>query len=372
MTRFGTHSRRIAVRRPEPWYWTARKGWYVQIEGKQRLLGKDPSPRMNKAGEPVPPDAVSRAYYRMMAAGGMVDERDRLGLTVAEAADLFLESKAGLRKTTLDLAKFFVQRFVNGVTANRRLCDVKVGDVERVAESYADRWSPSTRGNFVSHVGGLFAWAMKCGYLVMNPIGGYKPRYPEAARTRGMTDAEFWSLVDKAGDVEFKQVMQFLRATGCRPGEARAVEAAHVHLVRPWIVLPADLHKSGGRTGKPRIIRMPKETEDMVRALCAKHPNGPIFRNSRNGGPWSKTALINRVRRYRRQLGLGEDVVPYLLRHAAVTRLLDGGTDIARAAKIVGHAGVDVTQRIYYHPDEALIMEDMERSYLAGKRPKEG
>ena len=42
-------------RKPEPWYWERRNGWYVQLNGKHVFLGEHPSdapkPEKNKKGK---------------------------------------------------------------------------------------------------------------------------------------------------------------------------------------------------------------------------------------------------------------------------------------------------------------------------------
>jgi hypothetical protein len=44
---------------PEPFYCSARKGWFVQIGKRQAPLGLDSDPRRDKkTGRPVPPQEV--------------------------------------------------------------------------------------------------------------------------------------------------------------------------------------------------------------------------------------------------------------------------------------------------------------------------
>lgn len=68
---------------------------------------------------------------------------------------------------------------------------------------------------------------------------------------------------------------------------------------------------------------------------------------------------------------MSEDVTPYLIRHATASRLIDQGAELARAAKVMGHAGVNMTQAVYYHADETAIMNELEKAFESG-RPKKG
>lgn len=358
------------MRRPEPWYWEARKGWYVQVNKRQIRLGVDESPKKNKAGDYVPSDAVSREYFRLMAVNGKIESKEMKNATIAEVVDLFIASKEKMRPATRRKHIYFLQALIDGSAKGKRLPDLKISDVERIAENSGRRWKSGSKYGFISDVKTLMAWAKNVGWLEFNHMAGYENPYPTPARTRGMTDEEFWLLMDKSKDLQFKQILQFLRGTGCRPGEAIIVEARHVHPVRPIVVLSHEEHKTGRRTGKARMLRMPIDVNTSVRALCEKYPKGPIFRNSRNGGGWKTGSIQRRFRQYRRKLGLGEDVTPYLIRHGAVTKMLDGGTATHLAAKIAGHSHSNMTQAVYYHPDEEKMLDEVNKAFDAGARKK--
>lgn len=358
------------MRKPEPWYWEARKGWYVQLNRKQVKLGSDDSPRKNKAGEYVPTDEVNREYFRLMAVNGQVEPREMKNSSVAQVVDLFIASKEKMREATKHKHVYFLQVLIDGAGKGRKLTDLKIADVERIAENSGKKWSSGSKHGFVRDVKTLMTWAKNAGWLEFNRMAGYENPYPAPARTRGMTDEEFWKLMDAAKDLQFKQILQFLRGTGCRPGEAVIVEARHVHPNRPVVVLSHEEHKTGRRTGKARILRMPADVNTSVRALCEKYPKGPIFRNSRNGGGWRRDSIQRRFRQYRRKLGLGEDVTPYLIRHGAVTKMLDGGAATHLAAKIAGHSHSNITQSVYYHPDEDKMLDEVNKAFDAGARKK--
>jgi hypothetical protein len=72
------------MRKPEPWYWSARKGWYVQVNEKQVRVGEDDNPKPK--GKPEPPEAVMREYYRVMGTAGKLDVSDKQRATSATQA----------------------------------------------------------------------------------------------------------------------------------------------------------------------------------------------------------------------------------------------------------------------------------------------
>src|SRR5580700_7245960 len=86
--------------------------------------------------------------------------------------------------------------------------------------------------------------------------------------------------------------------TGCRPGEVAKVTAADCDLAAGIWVLAK--HKTAKKTGTPRVIYLPPEAVELTRELVAKHPEGPLFLNSR-GQPWTRNAIRIRFRNLRQK-----------------------------------------------------------------------
>jgi integrase len=112
--------------------------------------------------------------------------------------------------------------------------------------------------------------------------------------------------------------------TGCRPQELRAIEAACIdgHKIM--------LHE--------RTIYLNIAAAGIVRQLAARHPVGPIFRDS-NGEPWTKDSLAQAFRQLRDVLGI-DGLCAYTFRHLFITRLLKQGIDAATVTAIVGRPTV--------------------------------
>ncbi len=329
-------------RKPEPWYMSRRKAWFVQLDKKQVKLGDDPDPRPKK--KPLPPEPVMREYYRVMAVGGRTTESERIRATVAEVCEIFLEAKAQTREKTQEGHAYFLNRFAAPLVG-REFRTIRKDDIVQTAESQP-RWNETTKHSFIARVLILYRWAREAGYLEFNPLAGWGNPYAAPPRKRGMTKAEFQLLIDHSPDMQFKNAMAFLKGTGCRPGEMRVVEARHLDPKNAFITLEWQLHKTGRRTKKVRRIGMPKVIETMVRSLALRYPTGPIFRNSIDDTPWGKGTIAKRVRDYRRKLGLSEDVVPYLIRHATLSAMMNQGTSAHITAKAGGHQGTSTLEGV--------------------------
>lgn len=123
-----------------------------------------------------------------------------------------------------------------------------------------------------------------------------------------------------------------------------AVTAANVDL-RTGVWQFAE-HKTDGKTGECRIVVLTPEMQTMTKRLAQEYPEGPLFRNE-DGNPWNTNSIRCRFRRVQKKLGLGDDLVAYLYRHATATDMLEAGTGIAQVAEILGHKSVDMVMRHY-------------------------
>jgi site-specific recombinase XerD len=57
------------------------------------------------------------------------------------------------------------------------------------------------------------------------------------------------------------------------------------------------------------------------------------------------------------KLGLPDDRVVYLARHAFGTRALDAGHSVAMVAKMLGHNDTGTVIRHYFHPDQTAMID---------------
>jgi integrase len=105
--------------------------------------------------------------------------------------------------------------------------------------------------------------------------------------------------LDAIPDREFRDLLEFLWETGCRPIEARILEATHVDIAMQIAILPP----SNNKTRKAeRVIILNQKATEICRRLVCQHPDGAIFRNTR-GRPWTKDSINCRFHRLKKKLG---------------------------------------------------------------------
>jgi integrase len=131
--------------------------------------------------------------------------------------------------------------------------------------------------------------------------------------------------------------LRFMRATGCRPGEAYSATAADFRLADdPPVYIPQH-HKCESR-GMDRVIVLNPAAVAVVReALAASgQTHGPLFRNT-VGNRWEVTTMAHMIERACSALGIAR-WTPYQLRHLAATEAVNRTGSEAAAAALLGHS----------------------------------
>jgi integrase len=178
---------------------------------------------------------------------------------------------------------------------------------------------------FTRSVRCLYRWAR-----LADPLDGITPP-AEGRRERTLTAGERIRLLKKCG-FELKRILWFLSKCGARPQELRELRWCEVHererVIRLVKFKASDRRKDGVRV---RLIPLPVEAARVLGYWRRKRqPAGAelVFANER-GRPWTSAALRLAVARARRRarldVGGGEQVVSYTLRHTFATEKATGG-----------------------------------------------
>ena len=148
-----------------------------------------------------------------------------------------------------------------------------------------------------------------------------------------------------AANPAFRQLLTFMRETGCRPDEASMIQKHHVDLENREIRFKIGEDKTSDKTGKPRIIHLNDTALTIIRSLIAIFPAGPLFWNSR-GQPWNKDSMNCATRQARKKARLGNNLaVAYAIRHQYFTDALASGVPIAIVAEMTGTSAEMIAPR---------------------------
>ena len=106
-----------------------------------------------------------------------------------------------------------------------------------------------TQNDAVKIVQRLLNWSVEQDYISVNPVRGMKR--PKRQRRDIFYTHDQWKQIRRHANGPLVDLLDFLYMTGCRPQEARTIEARHVK--DDLIIFPADESK-GER--EPRVIYM--------------------------------------------------------------------------------------------------------------------
>ena len=316
------------MRPPKPWFWAARKGWYVKLDGKQIKLSDD-----KKLAE--------LAFHRLMADRG--EAKPLKNVTLADVFDAFLESVNKHHPKSLEWYRSFLQDFANG---RQKMLAGEVTEMmvrDWVTGPHPRPWGQSTQRSAITVIKRALNWCIEAKLLAENPIRHMK-RPSAVARDRILTEQERVEILSWYPDGDpFRDFLVALMESGCRPGEVMKVEAKDVDLDgETWTVHG----KTTDRTGKKRVIYMTPELSALTARLCERNPTGPIFLNE-DGNPWNRQAVNCRFRRKRKSKGLPKDVTAYVYRGTWATDALVNGVSDATVAELMGHKGTATLHKHY-------------------------
>jgi integrase len=288
--------------------------------------------------------AALKRFHELMAQEAVATSPESPDATVASLCEQFLDwSHRNNKPPTYDYYRFFLQDFCNRY-ATLRVVELKPFHVTRWLDSHTDTWNQSSRRCAIACVKRVMNWACDEGYIAASPIRKLR-KPPGLSREKVLTVEEDQSILNNT-DQTFRLVLLALRQTGARPGELASVQCSDFDpSSETWVLRK---HKTGEKTGKPRIIYLTPCVVTVSKILQAKHRTGPLFLNSR-GVAWTSNAIRCRMRRLREKLKLDQGVVAYAYRHTFATRGLVNGVSIAAMSELLGHCDTKMVSMHYGH-----------------------
>ena len=342
------------ARKASPWYWEARSGWYITKNNQHHPLGKHPEdappPRKHKGKWNAPP-AVWNAFYKLMAQPPEAAPKPSpaVGPTVAEIFEKYLAwcSIHRAPRTYKD-HRDFIQCFLDESPGVALLVATALRPFHVI--EWVDKhpsWGNTRRRNAIIAVQRPFNWAVELGHLETSPVRRIKK--PLSGRREQVVTPEQWQKIrDHYPENDpFRDLLEVCWESGCRPTEARTMEARHVRLDRLCILFPPDEAKGKKRW---RIIRLTPRAAEIIKRRLDGRGDGLVFLNA-DGKPWTAFAMNCRFCRLKKHTGVKH--FAYAWRHGFATRKLLQGHDHLTVAELLGHTDGATLAKVYAHLDQA-------------------
>jgi len=198
-------------------------------------------------------------------------------------------------------------------------------------------WSKAGQCGIVQR---CFNWAADdMDVIQRNPFKGV--RFAKGSGRRRLTDEEFAAALAHAGPA-LARVLRFCRYTGCRPAEMSGARWSDLRSEPGACWLELAQHKTVEKTGKPRLIPLPRIAVEIIVEITPNEGQEFIFLN-RRGRPWRKNALCMAWAKVRKLAGLPADAFLYGTRHSHVSGGIENGVPLADMAKLENHTDPKMT-----------------------------
>lgn len=327
------------------WYWKAQKTYCVTIDGKRHRLGKDKKEAQDE-------------FHRLM-----LQSTPALSDSIAVILDDFLtwtlENRA---ERTYKGYKDYCQSFV------KEYPKVRVGDLTptHVTKWLANKtWNGTTKRNAIIAIQRGMNWAVKNRGLDRNPIKGMEK--PEAtSRMQIISLDEFKVILRNTPNRNFRNLLRFCWECGCRPQEAKMLEAKHIEFEKHRFKY--ETKDSKGKKSA-RVVYLTEKAEVILRRIMA--PEGKLFLNNR-GNPWTAYAVKCRFARLEEKIG--KRYTQYAFRHTWITRKLKAGVDSHIVATLAGHKDTNMIHKVYsaIADDHEFLTQQARINPDAVAEPKKG
>jgi integrase len=315
---------------------------YVRLAGHQVYLGPAHSPEAHaryaalladwRAGVPIEGAPPASAVKRLTMA------------EVAEAYLLHCVAKYGPKSKTTYQAKYVARELLQDHAA-ARIADFGPRAFRMIRDRMqADGRSRQWTNRLMNAIRGCIRWAVSEEMAPADRLQALECvaglRHGDAPEAPPRTAADPAAVeacirhLDATGQAGASAIIRFLRATGCRPGEACAARWPEFTLdARPTF---RPRHHKTARLGIERVVPLNADALAAVRDLMRPGAaDGAVFLNT-NGEPFRPNAILLAVNRAIEATGCVK-WSPYGLRHLAATAALAATGSEAAAAALLGH-----------------------------------
>ena len=207
---------------------------------------------------------------------------------------------------------------------------------------------PATINREVAMLSKAFSMAVKkWKWIACNPASDVEREKEDNERDRWLTAEEEECLLEMSPKW-LSDIILFNLQTGLRQDELLSLTWDRVDMLRKTIIINVT------KNGKPKTIPLNKTALGILesKAKVITIRNKIVF-HSNSGTKIDKHNLRRAFVIAMKEAGI-EDFTFHSLRHTFATRLAQGGVDLYKISKLLGHKDISTTQRYAHHCPESL------------------
>lgn len=323
----------------KPYYWPARRGWYIETPNGRINLGPDEQKAHDK-------------WAAMLAAAARRDTRDPLFTELAMQFVADSEGRVSRSELSIDTHSNYVW-YIDSFSERYPTLAISQIEPHHVTDWLANNptWGSAARRHAIGSIKRVLNWGRRERRILSNPIEDVaRPSQPR--RSALINDDDHQTLVMAAGgqpfsgkiDRQFRLVLIAIRHCGGRPQDVARARVEWVDReVTKW-TLPE--HKTKRHTERPRVVYLSPCLQTITRILMAGRDSGPLFRGRR--GAVTTNAISCRIKRLKKDLDIDPKIVFYSYRHTFLTNAMERGVDVATLAELTG-TSISMIQKHYGH-----------------------
>lgn len=306
-----------------------------------------------------------------------VKQSIRTALGVSELLDLYLASSKFAEKalTTQAVDRGRINRHLKPALGNKFVKQLTAEDVRRAFAHIRDGKTANdiktgNRGRAIVKGGegaarmsirlfrAIVQWAIGEGYTDSNPAKNVSVG-SDGERDVIMRNADDYTNMFRAIEkmVNEKRMrsahadaIRVIALTGARRGEVANLRWSNVDLQKGIVILSPAQHKTGRKTGKPRIIGLPAAAQ----AIISRQPMGEstdfVFMPSKGSGAVTLSKIWRKVRE---EALLPETIGLHGLRHSFATHMAMQGAEAAEIMTALGHRQLSTAQKYVHWAQDA-------------------
>lgn len=206
--------------------------------------------------------------------------------------------------------------------------------------------SPATIKVHVDAVRTLFSFALKAGYIRLNPAALEKsPEVQKNVKGKVISEKQVLALINAAKPGRDTAFLQCLYSSGARVSELCELK---------WDSVSVNPH--GGATlsifGKGNKQRDATISADTYALLLALRGDSEFVFSTRTSNPIDRRAVNRIIERARKAAGIKEKVSAHWLRHSHASHSLERGAPVSAVQQQLGHASL-ATTTLYAHTQDS-------------------
>lgn len=344
---------------------------YRTARGVQR------EPTIGKHGDWTPDQARKRAWdmrQEIKAGHDPLAAKRELAqaLTVGAMLDAYIASErfASNAPSTQAIDRGRVERHLKPLLGRKHVENLTPGEIERTRTAIRDGKTASrikTKARGLARVrGGEGAarmslwllrsacnWALAEKLIKSNPCSDLKTG-SSGTRDVILEDSDAYGRLfrtlqrmedEKRIRAQVADAIRLIALTGARRGEIAGLRWSYVDLKKGILTLPPTAHKTGHKSGKPKVIGLPSAAQAIIAKQPAAASDVYVFAPASGTGPIS---LSKPWRAVRVEAGLPEKIGLHGLRHSLASHMAMNGAEAAEIMTALGHKQLSTAQR-YVH-----------------------